>query len=71
VQTAGWAGVVIGIVLILVAIFAEQLGLGGATFGIRHILTLAVGIVLVGAGALVAMRSRPAASGDTPQTPGA
>ncbi len=61
-QTIGWIGAVVGIVLILVALFAAQLGLGGTTFGPKHLLVLVVGVVAVVAGVYLALR-RPKASG--------
>jgi len=59
-SSIGWVGVVIGIILVLVAIFAGQLGLGGAGLGPKHLVVLVVGIVLIVAGAIVAMRSSSA-----------
>jgi len=60
VQAIGWAGLALGVVLILVSFFAADLGLGGTTFGPKHIITLVAGIVLVVAGAFVAWRQSKA-----------
>lgn len=60
IRVVGWIGVVIGIVLLLVAFFASQLGLGGAVFGTKHIIALVVGIVLIVLGAYFIWRT-PAA----------
>ncbi len=59
-QTLGWAGLALGVVLILIAFFAADLGLGGTTFGPKHIITLVAGIVLVIAGAYAALRQSKA-----------
>jgi hypothetical protein len=51
----------IGIVVLLVTIFASDLGLGGTNMGgIKHILGLIVGVVLVAGGLYFAMRPQPA-----------
>jgi uncharacterized protein YacL len=59
-RSVGWLGLVVGIVLLLVAVFAAQLGLGGTTYGLKHIVVLVVGIVLAVAGLYIALR--PASS---------
>jgi hypothetical protein len=56
----GWIGLVAGIAFILLAIFAGQLGLGGTTFGLKHLVLIVVGVVLVAGGLVVAMRGQPA-----------
>jgi len=52
----GWIVLVIGIVLLLIALFAAQLGLGGTTWGLKHIVTLVVGIILIAGGLFTAVR---------------
>jgi len=54
-RSVGWIGLVVGILLILLALFAAQLGLGGTTFGLRHIILVVAGIVLIAGGLFVAM----------------
>ncbi len=54
-KSIGWVGLVVGIVLVLVALFGSQFGLGGG-FGTKHIIVLVVGIVLVVVGAYLAWR---------------
>lgn len=57
----GWIGLIVGIVLILLAIFAAQLGLGGTNLtGLKHIILLVAGVVLLVGGLVVAMRGQPA-----------
>jgi len=53
---AGWIVVVVGIVVLLLAVFAGQIGLGGSTWGLKHIVTLVVGIVLIAGGLFTALR---------------
>jgi|GEM_PF-7081381 len=55
-RNIGWAGLVVGIVLVLIAVFAAQLGLGGTTYGAKHIAVLVVGIILALAGIFAALR---------------
>lgn len=55
-NTVGWVGVAIGVVALLVALFASQLGLGGTTWGAKHIAALVVGIILIVGGGLTALR---------------
>ena len=55
-QSIGWLGLIAGIILILIAIFAAQIGLGGTTYGPKHIVVLVVGIVLVVGGLVTALR---------------
>lgn len=57
-----WVAVVVGIVLILVALLAAQLGLGGASFGLKHIVVLVVGIILLIGGLFTALRPAGVAS---------
>ncbi len=52
----GWLIVVVGVIVVLLAIFAGQLGLGGNTWGAKHIVALVVGIVLVAGGLFTALR---------------
>lgn len=55
-QSIGWLGLIAGIILVLIAIFAAQIGLGGTTYGPKHIVVLVVGIVLVVGGLVTALR---------------
>jgi CDP-diglyceride synthetase len=55
-RNVGWLGLIIGIVCLLIAIFAAQLGLGGTTWGMKHIVVLAVGVVLIAGGLFTALR---------------
>lgn len=57
----GWIVLAIGVVLLLVTIFAGDLGLGGTQYGIKHIVGLILGVVLVAVGLYGAMR--PSAGG--------
>ena len=54
----GWLALVVGVILLLLAVFAAQLGLGGTTFGLKHLLVLIVGAVAVVGGLIVAMRGK-------------
>jgi hypothetical protein len=45
--STGWIAVLVGVILALVAVFAEQIGIGGASFGLKHLAVLGLGIVLV------------------------
>lgn len=62
-RPAGWIGLVVGVVLVLLAVFAAPLGLGGTAFGLKHIVVLVVGIILAVAGLYVALRPEEASSG--------
>jgi hypothetical protein len=64
-RSYGWSGLVVGIILVLIALFAAPLGLGGTTYGLKHIVVLVVGIILAVVGLYVALRSEKASSGTT------
>ena len=55
-RNVGWAGLIVGVILVLLAVFASDLGLGGTTYGAKHIAVLAVGIVLTVGGVVAALR---------------
>lgn len=55
-RNIGWAGLIVGVILVLLAVFASDLGLGGATYGAKHIVVLAVGVVLALGGLIMALR---------------
>jgi len=55
-RNIGWVGLIVGVILVLVAVFASDLGLGGTTYGAKHIVVLAVGIVLAVGGLIAALR---------------
>ena len=57
-STTSWLAVALGVIVVLVALFGSAIGVGGTTFGFRHIVILIVGIVLVLGGIFVAMRPR-------------
>lgn len=59
-RSAGWILLAIGVVILLATIFASDLGLGGTEYGIKHILGLIVGVVLVVGGLFVTLRAQPA-----------
>lgn len=59
-SSVGWIAVVIGVLLLLVAFFGSQLGLGGTTFGPKHVVVLAVGVVVLVAGLYLALRRQTA-----------
>jgi hypothetical protein len=59
-RSIGWIALAIGVVILLATVFASDLGLGGTEYGIKHILGLIIGIVLVAGGLFVAMRPQPA-----------
>jgi hypothetical protein len=60
-RSTGWIVLVVGVVILLATIFAGDLGLGGTNMGgIKHILGLIIGVVLIVAGLYVAMRPQPA-----------
>lgn len=59
-RSTGWIILAVGIIVLLITIFANDLGLGGTQFGIKHILGLIVGIVLAGIGLYAAFRPVPA-----------
>jgi hypothetical protein len=58
--TTGWIVLAVGVVLLLVTIFAGDLGLGGTQYGAKHIVGLVLGVVLVAVGLYGAMRPAPA-----------
>lgn len=51
---------IIGIIVLLVSIFAHQLGLGSAAFGAKKIIGVIIGIVLILAGLWGMQNSRVA-----------
>jgi len=53
-KTIGIILAVVGVIIVLAMFLAGPLGLGGASFGIKHILGLIVGIVVFLAGAWLA-----------------
>lgn len=55
-NSVGWLGVVVGIILVLVAFLGSQIGLGGTTFGPKHIIILVVGLVVLVVGLYLALR---------------
>lgn len=55
-KSVSWIVVVVGVIVLLMAIFAGQLGLGGTTWGLKHIVTLVVGLVLIAVGLFTALR---------------
>lgn len=55
-KSVGWLILIVGVVAILLALFAAQLGLGGTTWGPKHIIVLVVGIVLIAGGLFTALR---------------
>jgi len=59
-STNGWIALVIGVIVVLIALFGSSISpvFGGTTFGLKHIIVLVVGIVLVLGGIFVAMRPR-------------
>jgi hypothetical protein len=59
-RSAGWIALAIGIVILVVTIFASDLGLGGTEYGIKHILGLIIGIVLAAGGIFVTLRPQSA-----------
>jgi hypothetical protein len=42
--------IVVGIIVVLASIFAHQLGLGSAGFGVKKIAGVVVGIIIIAAG---------------------
>jgi hypothetical protein len=59
-RTAGWIVLAIGVIVLIVTVFASDLGLGGTQYGAKHIIGLVIGIVLAVAGLYVALRPEPA-----------
>jgi hypothetical protein len=59
-RSAGWIVLAIGIIVLLATIFASDLGLGGTSYGIKHILGLVIGVVLIAGGLFVSLRPQPA-----------
>jgi uncharacterized membrane protein YcfT len=51
----------LGVLVIIFAVIAHSIGVGHAGFGIKHVLVLIAGIVLLAAGGAIAMRSQRAA----------
>jgi hypothetical protein len=58
--------VVVGVVAALLAAFANPLGIGHAGFGWKQGVLLAIGILLIIGGAVMALRSPTSGSGPTP-----
>jgi hypothetical protein len=57
-RTWGWVAIVVGIILVLIALFGGQLGFGGTNLlGIRHVIAFVVGIVVLVVGAYLALLS--------------
>jgi LPXTG-motif cell wall-anchored protein len=50
----------LGVLAIIFAFIAHSIGIGHSGFGTKHVILLVVGIILLAAGALIAMRSRRA-----------
>jgi hypothetical protein len=42
----GAIAIVVGIVVILLSVFAHQLGIGSANFGLKHVAGILVGLVI-------------------------
>jgi hypothetical protein len=59
-RSTGWILLAIGVIVLLATIFASDLGLGGTTYGLKHILGLVIGIVLAVVGLYAALRPQPA-----------
>ena len=59
-RSTGWIVLAVGVVVLLLTVFASDLGLGGTEYGLKHILGLVVGIVLAAVGLFAALRSVPA-----------
>jgi hypothetical protein len=59
-STTGWIALAIGVLLVLIALFGSSISpiFGGTTFGLKHIIVLVIGIVLILGGIFVAMRPR-------------
>jgi hypothetical protein len=56
----GFVAVGMGVLVILIALLADPIGIGGATgFGWKQIFLLALGVVVSVVGATVVARSRP------------
>ena len=55
-RTLGYIAATVGVVLVLLAVLADELGIGGqAGFGWKQAVVLAVGVIAAGAGAALAM----------------
>jgi len=51
----------LGVLVIIFAFVAHSIGVGHSGFGIKHVVVLIIGIVLLAAGGVIAMRSQRAA----------
>ena len=56
-RAGGFGCAALGAIAALVAIFAQPLGLGNAPFGWKQINLLVVGIVVIGVGVTIVLRS--------------
>ncbi len=50
----------LGVLVIIFAFIAHSIGIGHSGFGTKHVVALVIGIVLVAAGGLIAMRAQRA-----------
>ena len=59
-RLAGWVIFAGGLVLLVVSLFADQLGIGGGngTFGLRQITGTVAGVVILVVGVVIALRKR-------------
>jgi hypothetical protein len=57
-----WALIAIGVIVILVSVFAHQLGLGSAGFGTKKVVGVIVGAVILLIGVWGMMQSRRASA---------
>lgn len=69
-RSVGVVVTAIGVVVVIVAAFADPLGIGGAdeTFGWKQVVGVTVGAVVVVAGIVIALTGRKAAPGGEPQS---
>jgi hypothetical protein len=51
----------LGVIVIIFAFIAHSIGIGHSGFGIKHVIVLVIGIILLLAGGGIAMRSQGAA----------
>ncbi len=57
-RVVGWLIVVVGLLLVLLAVFGGEVGLLAVRFGRGHVIALVLGLICLGLGGYLALRPR-------------